>query len=149
MTLNRLEKRIKDYGVTAGLEGVRCSPHTFRHTFAISYLRNGGDVFSLQRILGHSTLDVVRIYVNMSDVDVKACHRRFSPADNMDLTQRSLRKRLRGDGLRWRGAPRQDLGRSRMGPEWWHGANQQYDGSAARMDGVGKAGIGRGRGWTA
>jgi len=46
---------------------------------AIIYLRNGGDVFSLQRILGHSTPDVVRSYVNMSDVDVKACHRRCSP----------------------------------------------------------------------
>jgi len=45
-------------------------------------------VFSLQRSLGKSTLDVVRIYVNMSDVDVKACHRRFSPADNMNLPLR-------------------------------------------------------------
>ena len=106
-------------------------------------------MFSLQRILGHSTLDVVRIYVNMSDVDVKACHRSFSQADNMDLTRRSLRKRLRSDGLRWRGAPRQDLSRSTMGPELWHGASRQYDGPAATMDGVSKAGIGRGWGWTA
>ena len=45
-------------------------------------------MFSLQRMLGHSTLDVARIYVNMSDVDVKACHRRFSLADNMDLPLR-------------------------------------------------------------
>ncbi|HUU62881.1 MAG TPA: tyrosine-type recombinase/integrase [Dehalococcoidia bacterium] len=85
ITVNRLETIIESYGRKAGLEGIRCSPHTFRHTFAISYLRNGGDVFSLQQILGHSSLDVVRVYVNLAEADVKACHRRFSPADNMEL----------------------------------------------------------------
>ena len=75
--------RIRQYGEKGGLVGVRCSPHTFRHTFAISYLRNGGDVSSLQRMLGHSSLEVVRIYVNMCRADIKECHRRFSPADNL------------------------------------------------------------------
>lgn len=88
LTVNRLEGRIETYGRRAGIEGVRCSPHTFRHTFAISYLRNGGDVFSLQRILGHSSLDVVKLYVNLAQADVKACHRRFSPADNMELRKK-------------------------------------------------------------
>lgn len=85
ITVNRLESIIEKHGCRAGIEGVRCSPHTFRHTFAISYLRNGGDVFSLQRILGHSSLNVVRIYVNLAETDVKACHQRFSPADNMEI----------------------------------------------------------------
>lgn len=85
ITVNRLEGIIESHGRKARIEGVRCSPHTLRHTFAISYLRNGGDVFSLQRILGHSSLDIVRIYVNLAQTDIKACHRRFSPADNMNL----------------------------------------------------------------
>jgi integrase/recombinase XerD len=85
VTTDRLRAIIKKYTDKAGIEGVRCSPHTFRHTFAISYLRNGGDVFSLQRILGHSSLEIVRIYVNLAVADVKACHRRFSPADNMEI----------------------------------------------------------------
>jgi len=84
ITTDRLRTIITKYTDRVRIEGVRCSPHTFRHTFAISYLRNGGDVFSLQRILGHSSLDVVRIYVNLVVADVKACHRRFSPADNME-----------------------------------------------------------------
>jgi site-specific recombinase XerD len=85
ITTDRLRTIIGKYTDRADIEGVRCSPHTFRHTFAISYLRNGGDVFSLQRILGHSSLDVVRIYLNLAVADVKACHRRFSPADNMEI----------------------------------------------------------------
>lgn len=85
ITTDRLRAIIKKYANKAGIRGIRCSPHTFRHTFAISYLRNGGDVFSLQRILGHSSLDVVRIYVNLAEADVKACHRRFSPADSLNL----------------------------------------------------------------
>ncbi|MFC1963139.1 tyrosine-type recombinase/integrase [Chloroflexota bacterium] len=80
-----MDNIFKRHGVNAGITGVRCSPHSFRHTFAVNYIRNGGDTFSLQNILGHSSLDPVRIYVNLCHSDVKAAHRRFSPADNMDL----------------------------------------------------------------
>ena len=45
---------------------MRCSPHTFRHTFAKTFLVNGGDLFTLQKILGHSSLAVVRLYVELS-----------------------------------------------------------------------------------
>ena len=44
----------------------------------------GGDVFSLQRILGHSSLEVVRLYINLAASDISEQHRRFSPVDNMN-----------------------------------------------------------------
>ncbi len=83
--VDRVRNMIVWRSKAAGIHGVRTSPHTFRHTFAISYLRNGGDVFSLQRILGHSSLEIVRMYVNLAEADVKASHRKFSPADNMQI----------------------------------------------------------------
>ena len=46
-------------------------PHICRHTFSVRYLVNGGDVFSLQKILGHTSLDMTRKYVNLASGDVK------------------------------------------------------------------------------
>ncbi len=61
------------------ITGVRCSFHTLRHTFATKYLRNGGDVLRLQRILGHENLEMTRRYVNLQTADLQAVHHRFSP----------------------------------------------------------------------
>ena len=83
LTKNGVQQMLRRYGRKAGITGVRCSPHTFRHTFARNYLLNGGDIFSLQKILGHSSLASVRIYLNLFATDVKKQHRQFSPVDNM------------------------------------------------------------------
>lgn len=63
----------------------RCSPHVLRHSFARAFLANGGDVFTLQRILGHSptSLQITRRYVQLLDDDVRAVHRRASPMDRL------------------------------------------------------------------
>lgn len=83
LTKNGIQQMLRRYGKQAGIVDTRCSPHTFRHSFAKHYLLNGGDIFSLQRILGHSSLASVRIYLNLFSVDIKKQHQRFSPVDNL------------------------------------------------------------------
>jgi integrase/recombinase XerD len=52
--------------------------HAFRHTFAVNYLRRGGSVFHLQKVLGHSTLEMTRRYANLVTADLQAVHPRVS-----------------------------------------------------------------------
>jgi len=92
LTKNRVETILKTYGDRAGLKGVRVSPHTFRHTGAVSFLRNGGDLFSLQRIMGHSSLEVLRGYLNLSQNDLNRVHERASPLDNLGLQMPRVRQ---------------------------------------------------------
>ncbi|MCY9760358.1 tyrosine-type recombinase/integrase [Paenibacillus alvei] len=79
-----IQDYIREYGMMAGISGVRVSPHTFRHTFAKMYVMNGGDAFSLQKILGHTSLEIVRMYVNMFGTDVMKQHRKFSPLERLN-----------------------------------------------------------------
>lgn len=81
MCRSKARKLLLRYGRAAGIEGVRIFPHTLRHTFAVLYIRNGGDSFSLQEILGHSTLEMTRRYVNLASRDVAEQHKKFSPMD--------------------------------------------------------------------
>ena len=80
---NTVGQFIRRYGKAAGLSGVRVSPHTFRHTFATMYILNGGDSYSLQRILGHSSPAIVQVYVNMTSKDIIEQHKKFSPGDSL------------------------------------------------------------------
>ena len=93
LTKNRVEAMLKKYGRQAGIEGVRVSPHTLRHTACLMWMRNKGDVYSLQKITGHASVVSLRIYVNLTQTDVQAAHKRYSPVDNLDGRIKSCGKR--------------------------------------------------------
>lgn len=78
-----IQQAIQLYGREARIKGVRVSPHTFRHTFAKMYIMNGGDAFSLQKILGHTSLEIVRMYVNLFSTDVSKQHAKYSPLERL------------------------------------------------------------------
>lgn len=74
---------VRELGNRAGVAGAH--PHRFRHTFAIQYLRNGGDIFTLQELLGHESLVMVRKYLEIAEADIDTSHERNSPADRWGL----------------------------------------------------------------
>lgn len=98
MQARMAQQQLTRYGALAKIQGVRVSPHTFRHTFARNWIVNGGDVFSLQKMLGHTTMEMVRRYVNLANEDVGKAHRSYSPADRM--LGRDLATEKRRDGKR-------------------------------------------------
>ncbi len=61
----------------------RLHAHLRRHTFTTRFLINGGDVFSLQQILGHSTLEMVNHYLHFTSSQITAQHHKYSPMDKM------------------------------------------------------------------
>lgn len=83
--LNRrtIQQRLKIYGNLAGLTQVRVSPHTFRHTCAKLYITRGGDILSLQKLLGHSSLEMVRHYFNLWGSDLQQMHKKYSPVEGL------------------------------------------------------------------
>ena len=81
MTTDGLKQAVKRYNQSRGVMKTSC--HAFRHTFAKKYILAGGDMFRLQKILGHSSLDMVKEYVNMFAEDLQKDFDRFNPLDQL------------------------------------------------------------------
>jgi len=78
-----LAQHLQRLGQRAGLSDVH--PHRFRHTFAIEFLRNKGNLYVLQDLLGHTTLEMVRRYAHIAQTDLEREHRTASPVSNWRL----------------------------------------------------------------
>ena len=83
LTSRAIQLVFKRLGKKINLDGVRLSPHTLRHSFALAYIENGGDPFSLQRILGHTNQETTSKYVNMARTNVKSQHSKYSPGERL------------------------------------------------------------------
>ena len=77
-TIRQLFKRLK---IKTGIE--RLKPHLLRHTFATRYLEHGGDLYSLQSILGHTTLEMVKRYIHTTPRKMAVTFCNYSPVDNL------------------------------------------------------------------
>lgn len=83
LTRSGLGQVLASLGERAGVANVH--PHRFRHTFAINYLRNGGDAYALQISLGHESLEMVRTYLALASADLVTVHQRASPVEKWRL----------------------------------------------------------------
>ena len=82
MSRSALLHMIQGAGRRSDIDGANV--HRFRHTFAINFLRNGGNVFELQELLGHEDIRTLTTYVKLAEQDIDAAQR-HSPADNWRL----------------------------------------------------------------
>ena len=92
LTENALRLAIVRYNTARGVG--RTSIHAFRHTFARKYLVDcGGDAFSLQRLMGHSTLKMTRHYCNLYNDDIIESHEQRSPLTHLTQSKRQTIKK--------------------------------------------------------
>ena len=92
LSANALRLAIERYNKKRGVN--KTSIHLFRHTFARKYLIDcGGDAFTLQKLLGHSTLKMTRHYCNIYDADIAKNYDQFSPLAQMNKPRERIVKR--------------------------------------------------------
>lgn len=94
LTENGLRCSIARYNQRRGVQ--KTSLHLFRHTFARKYLIDcGGNAFTLQRLLGHSTLDMTKHYCTIFDADIAKNYDSFSPLAQMQTKREKIKMTAR------------------------------------------------------
>jgi len=88
--ISGLQIMLRKIGQTARVKP--CNPHRFRRTFAMWSLRNGMNVFALQKIMGHSDLTVLRRYLAIVESDLSDAHGRFGAVDHVLLGRAPARE---------------------------------------------------------
>jgi len=81
MTYSALRCFLRRRAEQIGLKSIP-TPHDFRRAFALVMLRNGVDIFALQKLMGHSDLQILRRYLAQTDQDIHTAHMRGSPVDS-------------------------------------------------------------------
>ncbi len=85
LTVVAVERIVRIAGEKAGVrQNIRCSPHTCRHYFSQAQLRNGMDVYSLSRLLGHTNIKTTNRYLQgMNDAEIVENSLKTSPLMNL------------------------------------------------------------------
>lgn len=75
--------------------GHKVTPYMLRHSFAIMFLRNGGNVFALQQEMGHTNLNMTKRYLKLTELDIQQQHSKASPLNNIIQRTTKIRKILK------------------------------------------------------
>ena len=93
LTLDAVKKIFRNLKIDSNIP--RLHPHLLRHTFATRYLENGGNVYDLKELLGHTSLRQTEGYLHIAKTRIKTDFHKFSPLDNTKKTVES------SSGLNW------------------------------------------------
>ena len=83
LCLRQVWKIVKDYGAKSGID--RATTHAMRHSFATHFIEGGGDVSSLQRLLGHANISTTQIYIDQSIAHLKKTFDAANPRDKAEF----------------------------------------------------------------
>ncbi|GLC32177.1 tyrosine-type recombinase/integrase [Clostridium omnivorum] len=89
---NLLSQNMCKYHRSRGI--TKTGLHRYRHTFAKKWILNNGDIFRLQKILGHSSMDIVREYVEMFTEDLQRDFNIFNPLESLSIRKTSIKMRV-------------------------------------------------------
>lgn len=76
LTPRSVQRMVKKYALKAGIAKT-VTPHVLRHSFATHILKKGGDIRSVQELLGHSNISTTQIYTHLTNKDLKKTHSKF------------------------------------------------------------------------
>lgn len=88
LTARSVQRLVSRYARLAGITK-HVSPHTMRHSFATDILMNGGDIRSVQAMLGHSNISTTQIYTHVTDPHLKAVYEQYHSKMSVDSPKSS------------------------------------------------------------
>ena len=93
LSKSTVQKDIQEYNRLRGIN--KTSIHLYRHTFAKMWILNGGDIFTLRKILGHSSLEIVKEYVEIYGNDLQMKYNEHNPLDKMTVQKKKDKIKMR------------------------------------------------------
>lgn len=82
MTVTNFEHNLRTIGNNIGVD---VYPHRLRYTFSVEFIKNGGSIYVLSRLLDHSSVQITEIYLNMDKEDVRKEYMKHNPASLVDF----------------------------------------------------------------
>lgn len=92
LTVNGLSNNIAKYNKKRGIE--KRGVHLFRHTFAKMWIMNGGDIFTLKNMMGHSSIEILQEYVQLYSSENRINNDKYNPMNNFNSPIR-IKKKMR------------------------------------------------------